>query len=61
MTQDEIRAHARRIAREWLEDGIESCYVWEDEELGDSDIDDVVAIEKSVRELIMGLAKGIVV
>ncbi len=63
MTQDEIRAHARRIAQVYLEDGMEFCYVYEDDELVDADVagETLQDIHTAAQHLLMGLAKGIVV
>ena len=36
MTPEEIRKHAKRIVNTYLEDGIEYCYVYEDEELAEA-------------------------
>lgn len=35
MTPDEFEAHAQRIVSDYLDEGIEFCHVYEDEQLED--------------------------
>ncbi len=55
MNKGEIEEHARRIVQDHLDDGIEFCCVYEDDELMDADEDDQRAIHDKAQEILRQL------
>lgn len=56
LSENEIHQHAKRIVNWHLDDGIEFCCVYEDDELINASEDDQRAIHDEADRLIRGLA-----
>lgn len=58
MTPSEIDAHAARICDSYLEDGIEFCMIYEDEELTDATDDEWQAVHDAANAKLRSFSVG---